>query len=118
MAEKRITKREMFEQIKANYALTDNEIKFIDHEIELLTKKNSKDRKPTAQQIANENLKANIVAYLTEKAKPQTITEIIKGADECADISNQRISALCRQLIDENKIVRTEIKRKAYFGIA
>ena len=47
-----------------------------------------------------------------------TITDIIKSVPECADLTNQRVSALVRQLKDEGKVVRTEDKRKAYFSLA
>ena len=49
MTNKKMTKREMFEQIKTNYNLTDAEKAFIDHELELLAKKNASETKPTAQ---------------------------------------------------------------------
>ena len=35
---KKMTKREMFEMIKANHNLSADEIAFIDHELELLAK--------------------------------------------------------------------------------
>jgi hypothetical protein len=47
-----------------------------------------------------------------------TITDIIKTVPECADLTNQRVSALMRQLKDEVKVVRVEDKRKAYFALA
>lgn len=34
------------------------------------------------------------------------------------DLSNQRVSALVRQLLNENQVTRTEEKRMAYFEIA
>jgi hypothetical protein len=43
-----------------------------------------------------------------------TITDIQKSADELADLSNQRISALVRQMVDVS-VERVEDKRKAYF---
>jgi predicted transcriptional regulator len=46
-----------------------------------------------------------------------TITEIQKEIPECAEMSNQKISALIRQMVG-NEIVRTEDKRKAYFSLA
>ena len=41
MANKKMTKRDYFEGFKRKYALTDEEIAFIDHDIELLEKKNA-----------------------------------------------------------------------------
>lgn len=115
---KKVTKREMYEAIKAKYDLTEDEVKFIDHELELLAKKNSGEKKPTATQIANEGIKKDIVEYLEGVDKPKTVTEIMKGVDSCADLSNQRVSALVRQLKDNGTVVRTEEKGRAYFAIA
>lgn len=87
---------------------------FAAHEVELLSKKNSADKKPTAQQAANEGIKTAILDGM-EEGKPYTITDLIKSIDACADLTNQRVSALMRQLKEEGKVVRTEDKRKAYF---
>ena len=111
---KKMTKREMFEQIKANYKLTQAEIDFIDHELELLAKKNSAEKKPTATQTANVGIK-NAILNGMEVGKKYTITDLMKSIPEIADLSNQRVSALVRQLIDSEDVVRTEEKRKAYF---
>ena len=115
MTNKKMTKREMFEQIKANYKLTDAEVAFIDHELELLAKKNASEKKPTAQQVANEGLKQTIVNVLTENGGLMTVTDVQKSCDELAELSNQRVSALLRQLKDDGKVERVEDKRKAYF---
>lgn len=114
---KKMTKREMFEQIKANYPLSTEEVAFIDHELELLAKKNSAEKKPTAVQVANEGIKQAIVDGM-EVGKSYTITDIMKSIDECAELSNQRVSALVRQLVTDGVVVRTEEKRKAYFSLA
>ena len=112
--QKKPTKAQMFAQIKANYPLTADEVKFIDHELELLSKKNSAEKKPTAQQTANEGIKQSIVDGM-ENGKAYTITDIIKSVPACADLTNQRVSALMRQLVESGAVVRTEDKRKAYF---
>ena len=114
MEKKKMTKREIFVQIKSH--LTDaDEIKFIDHEIELLAKKNSAEKKPTAQQTANEGIKSAIYEGM-EKGKRYTITDLIKSIPICSELTNQRVSSLVRQLIDEGKVERIEEKRKAYFS--
>ena len=112
---KKMTKREMFEQIKANYSLTQAEVDFIDHELELLAKKNSGEKKPTATQTANVGIKSAILAGM-EVGKKYTITDLMKSIPEIAELSNQRVSALVRQLIDSGEVERTEEKRKAYFS--
>lgn len=79
-------------------------------------KKNSADRKPTATQKENIGLKESILAFM-EVEKQYTITDIMKGCAEVAGLSNQRVSALVRQLLLEGKVTREEIKRKAYFSL-
>ena len=115
MTNKKMTKREMFEQIKANYQLTDAEVAFIDHELELLAKKNASEKKPTAQQVANEGLKSTIIEVLTANGGLMTVTDVQKSCEELSALSNQRVSALLRQLKDDGKVERVEDKRKAYF---
>jgi predicted transcriptional regulator len=112
--EKKMTKREMFEQIKRNYDLTQAEVDFIDHELELLAKKNSADKKPTKVQVENEGIKAEILEGM-EVGKAYTITDLIKEVPAIAELSNQRVSALVRQLVADGSVTRTEEKRKAYF---
>ena len=114
---KKMTKRDYFTAILSKYPLTDAEKAFVEHELELLEKKNSAEKKPTAQQIANDGIKTAILAGMTPN-RLYTITEIQKEIPECADLSNQRISALLRQMKDDKIIVRTEDKRKAYFSLA
>lgn len=113
---KKVTKREMFEGIKANYALTEAEIAFIDHELELLAKKNTStgERKPTATQKANEGVKEAIMAVLSDTG--MTVTEIVKVIE--GDYTNQKISALLRQLIADGKVVKEVEKNKSLFRLA
>lgn len=112
---KKLTKKEKFEMLKKIQAVADNAtlVEFIDHEIELLEKKNSSEKKPTAQQTANEGIKQAILNGM-EVGKKYTITDLIKSIPECADLTNQRVSSLVRQLVP-NSIERVEEKRKAYF---
>jgi predicted transcriptional regulator len=112
--QKKMTKAGYFKQIMENYPLTEDEKSFVQHELELLAKKNSADKKPTAQQVANDGIKSAIVEGM-ECGKAYTITDIIKSVPACADLTNQRVSALMRQLVESGAVVRTEDKRKAYF---
>ena len=117
---KKMTKRDYFNallgiaEVKAN----DELVKFIEHELELLAKKNSSEKKQTAVQVANESIKSVIVETLAKNGKMMTISEMQKANAELGELSNQRISALVRQLKEDGKIVRVEEKRKAYFKIA
>ena len=119
MTTKKITKRDHFnallaiEEVQKNPAL----VEFIEHELELLAKKNSAEKKPTAQQTANEAIKKSILEAM-EANRLYTITELQKSIPECAELSNQRVSSLMRQLKDSGEVIRTEDKRKAYFSKA
>ena len=113
-----MTKRELFAKMMEKYNFTEEERAFIEHEIELLEKKKSGERKPTATQIANEGLKETILEVLTGAETPMTVSEIIKAHAELVELSNQKVSALMTQLVNEHKVVKTTEKRKSYFSIA
>lgn len=115
MAEKKMTKREMFEKIKAVEGLTADMVAFIDHELELLAKKNSADKKPTATQKENVAIKSAILEEMADN-RLYTISEMQKEISVCAELSNQRVSAIVRQMVVDGHITRTEDKRKAYFS--
>ena len=115
---KKLTKRDHFNALLAIADVAQNQtlVDFINHELELLAKKNSSEKKPTAVQIANEGIKADILEGM-EANKLYTITELIKEIPACNDLTNQRVSSLVRQMYDcENPTIeRIEEKRKAYF---
>ena len=83
---------------------------------EQFVKKNSAERKPTANQVENAGLKTAILDFLAENKGAYTVTDLMKSVVELADLSNQRVSALVRQLVEDGSVVRTEEKRKAYFS--
>lgn len=114
----KLTKAQKFAMLRAIPAVAENAmlVEFIDHEVELLTKKNSADKKPTAQQVANAGIATAIVEGM-EPNRLYTVTEVIKSIPACAELTNQRVSALLRQLVEAGKVKRTEDKRKAYFSL-
>lgn len=113
---KKLTKREKFEMVLAVPAIAENEVlrEFIQHEMDLLVKKNSGEKKPTATQVVNEGIKSAILEFVNKNPKLFTITDFIKQVPECAEMSNQRVNALVRQMYPE-KMERTVIKGRAYF---
>ena len=85
---------------------------FIAHEIELLENKTkSRSSKPTKRQIENEAIKAHISEVLTDEG--QTVTEILAQLGDTS-LTNQRVSALLRQMNVNKEIV----KGKALFSLA
>ena len=114
---KKMTKRDYFTAILEKYPLTAEEKAFVEHELELLAKKNASDKKPTAQQTANEVIKTAILDGMTS-GRLYTVTEIQKEILKGSDLSNQKVTALIRQLKDAGLVVKTEDKRKSYFSLA
>lgn len=119
----KITKRERFEEIvKIAENLGNEGLKeFALHEIELLeNKRNSKTA--TATQKANEGLKENIVNFLTEnKGNKYTVTDLIAQVLEFQELevtlTNQKVSALCKQLVDGGDIKKVTEKKKSLFYV-
>lgn len=124
MAEK-MTKRGYLAEIKTVIEACDRAdkeeiIEFIDHEIELMNKRNqsrSENRKPTKTQQANVELKKEIVNAVAEAEGPVTVSDLLT-TETLKEYSSQKISALLKQLVTEGEVVRTEDKKKAYFSIA
>ena len=81
---------------------------------EQFAKKNSAERKPTATQTENVGFKTAILNGM-ESGKAYTIGDLMKAIPEIADLTNQRVSAIVRQLKDDGLVIREEVKRKAYF---
>ncbi len=110
---KKLTKREMFNQILTHLTNQD-EIDFINHELELLENKAGSNKKPTATQVANESLKVVILNYL-ETVDSASVTDVQKHIGN--DISNQKVSALLKQMVESNQINKFYEKRKAFFSV-
>ena len=53
-----------------------------------------------------------------EDGKGYTITDLLKSVPSIADLTNQRVSAIVRQMVESGDLQREEIKRKAYFSKA
>lgn len=112
--ENKKTKIEMMTEIQK--ALTDKElIAFLEDQKTLIKKKNSK-RTLSANQKENVNLKSVILNALD--STPISITDLQAKDTTLSDLSNQRVSALLKQLITEEKVVRVVDKRKSYFAKA
>ena len=111
----KMTKRDYFTNILNKYPLTEDEKKFVQNELDLLAKKNAS-KKPTATQVANEKIKTAILNGLDKGAK-YTITDIMKLVPECAELSNQKVSAIVKQMVEGGTLTRIEDKRKAYFTL-
>lgn len=120
---KKMTKKEMFTMV-AKVVENSNEknkaemLDFIAHEVELLEKKNSKSA-PTKTQKENEVLMAQLLEALAEFDKPITVSDFMKeSSHEVATLSNQKLSALLKKLVDSKKVIKTVEKKKSFFSLA
>ena len=109
----KITNVKALAYVLENCTLTDEVKAKIEKMKAQFEKKNSAEKKPTATQIANEGIKSVILETLGEGSF--TISELQKFNPELAGLSNQKISALIKQRVENGSVVREEIKRKAYF---
>ena len=89
-------------------------VDFLVHERELLEKKSSNSGQ-TKTQKENEVIKEKIMATLRDLDKYATITDIQEANAELGAYSNQKISALLKQLVDNKEISKMIDKKKAYF---
>ena len=114
-----MTNREFYTAI-AQGAMNDELVAFAQEAIVKMDERNAKrNSKPSKTAVENEPIKAQIVEFITKRNE-----FCIAGAiAEALEISTQKTSALCRQLVEAGKLSEKEVKvpkqgkRKAY-GIA
>lgn len=115
---KKMTKRDYFTAILEKYPLTADEKAFVEHELELLAKKNASDKKPTERQKQNADIGSAVVEGMTPN-RLYTITELLKaipGIPE--DMTNQRLTHIVTALVNEGKLTKTVEKRKSFFSLS
>ena len=111
-----MTKKEMFAEIKKVVADNVEMVAFIDHEIELLSKKRTS---INSKAKAESNARAEkVYNALAEMDTPVTVSELITmtSDEEVAGYTNQRVSALLRKLGD--RVIKTVDKKVSRFTIA
>ena len=118
---KKLTKKDLFNMVLevVENAEVDNRtemIDFINHELELLARKSSGSAE-TKTQKENKILAEQLLVALKEFNEPLTITDFqTKSNHEVATLSNQKLSALLKKLVEENRVVKTVEKKKSYFS--
>ncbi len=112
----KITKRMAIERaLEMNEVQADEIVKnYLVHELELLDKK-STSRKTTANQENNKEIKEIIVAKLVELGRSVTITELQKESEELGEYSNQKLSALLKQLKEDGRVDKMKDKKATLF---
>jgi hypothetical protein len=118
----KVTKRDVITMMLNDEAINANEVYvgYLKHELELLEKK-STNRKPTKSQEANEGIKTMVLDTLAEFAEDEKykdgmrISEMQAENSELAQYSNQKISALLRQLIVDRQVSKTKVGKDTRF---
>lgn len=113
----KMTQRDYFNEIIAVAKAADRAdlVEFAEGRIAALDKK-SASRKPSKSQEENEGIKNVILEVLTDEGV--TVTDLMKSDERFAEFSNQKMSALLRQLVADGKVVKNVVKGKALFALA
>lgn len=103
-----MTNREFFEKVTKGGEITEDMKTHATEAIAKLDKRNAdRKEKPSKTALANEPIKASILEYLVGKS------EVVASAiGEALGISTSKASALCGQLVADNKVVASEVKIK------
>lgn len=123
MAEKKITKREVVEKMLADSNIASNEVyvAYLENELELLKKK-SENKKATKNQTENVEIKEVIVEVLSRMGSGRAgeIQLAVQSTDKekYATLTNQRTSAILKQMIDEGTVRKTVDKKISTFSLA
>lgn len=119
MTTKKMTKRDHFNALLAmpDVANDPEAVEFINHEIELLNRKNSSgERKPTKEQEEAAVMRERIAQGM-EPNHIYSVSEIAKTVLQ-ADISTQKVTPMLTQLVKDGICVRLTEKGRSYYKLA
>ena len=117
MANKKTQKdffNEIIEVVKANGR--DDLVEFCEGRISVLDKKSANRSKKVNEE--NEAIKADVLATLENFEVGATVSEIMKANATLSRLSNQKVSAMLRQLVADNKVVKSTDGKKSFFALA
>lgn len=111
------TQKEFYTEAIALAEANDKEdlVAFFKSRIEQLEKKASA-KKPTKEQEANVALKGVITSVLTSEGA--TVSDIMSKSDDLKGLSNQKVSALLRQMVEAGSVVKSVDGKKSLFRLA
>lgn len=111
----KITKRDRYLELRSLVADRSDLVEFIDHELELLEKKNaSRSLKPSKKQVANADL-ADAIYNAMEDGVAYRIADFKGLVAELADATPQKVTALVTKLRKEIRVSREMVKGVAWF---
>ena len=123
----KITKKMRFTEIrKIMEELGKTElIEFIDHEIELIDRKAENRKTGTSKRMIENNSITELIIRELQVIGKTTITNLLKQSEPLADyvteegnaLSNQKITALLKPLVENGKVIRTVDKKTIYYEL-
>ena len=118
--EKKLTKKEMFAMVQSLVQSVECEekevmVEFLAHEIELLEKK-ATSKKETETQKQNEILKGVIAEVLSLAGTALTISEMQAKSEVLGALSNQKVSAVVKQMVGVT-VKKTVEGKKSLFSL-
>lgn len=116
----KITKKDRFNQLLAIEAVAQNPelVEFINHELELLAKKNQPkegEKKLTKEQQENLVWDDKVFEFLSNCGKTLSPADVYEQMDGIQEISIAKLRARLTSLAKSGRIVRLEDHRKVYY---
>ena len=114
--EKKMTQKEMFNEI-IKFAQAGNRqdiVEFCRNRIAVLDKK-SENRTPTKTQKENAEL-AKIILEVLKGSNPMTVTEMQSKNEVLGSLSNQKVSAILRNMVKEGTVTKDTSTKKTLFS--
>lgn len=122
MSNKKITKRERFEEMVKIFTEMDRPdlVEFAEHEMELLAKKNAgKSKVSEKEQEKRDALAEAVVTILENSAEPLPNAEICKAMpSEFGTVNTQKLTHILAKLVENETITAKVVKGRKVFSIA
>lgn len=116
--EKRVTKADRFNELLTLIPADRSDlIEFVNHELDLLTRKNSGEKKPTKTAQEHSDLMAKVLEQMPA-GEAHTVTEwqgMIPEISLANGVSNQKASRVLNDLEKAGKVIKEPDKRKMTF---
>ena len=126
MATKNPTKKDRFESLLNIPAVAENPdlVAFIEHELELLAKKNGAERKPTKKQTEKLSHDADLRSAIVSEMEMGTLysaSDLIKNLPTLSaepDLSVSKVSFLMRDLVANKSVDKVVEKRHTFYRLS
>lgn len=121
MATVKVTQKDMFNGLIAfvkgeeTSFTADEFVEFLKGRIAVLDKKSA--NRKTKVNESDEELKVAVLDTLSALGKPSTVSALMKANERLGVESNQKVSAILRKLIVEDKVLREKDKKTTLFSL-